>query len=132
MTAAMVGFGGLLWTRHRLLRREAPLDAVAPAQARLAARAVFIITGFSAFVVCLIAASRLSESRPIALLSVAMPVVGLAWLFAIARRIRQVYLASRGASAQADRPSRRPPKRDSRTPPLASQSESASNRHVSA
>lgn len=111
MTAGMVGFGALLLVRHRLQRREGPLRDVPGPVARQAGRAFFItltvitllLTGF--FVV------RWSPHGSTALLSLALPVAGLAWLTAIGLRVRRHSAEApteAEATAVADRPSRRP------------------------
>ncbi|HYP87315.1 MAG TPA: hypothetical protein VEQ59_04165, partial [Polyangiaceae bacterium] len=75
--------------------------------------------------------ARALEGKPIAALSVAMPILGSLWLLAIARRVALVPEAVE-INAATDRPSRRPPKRDSRTSPVPNQGDSAPNRHASA
>lgn len=132
MTAGMVGFGALLWMRHRLTERARASEPVPAQNPRRVGRYLLLITGFSALVVALIVGERWYEGKPIALLSVAMPFAGLAWLLAIARKTQQMPPSAPESAATADRPSPRPPKRDSLAAPLANQGNSSSNRHASA
>lgn len=128
----MVGFGALLWGRHRLVRREGPLEEVSAESVNLASRALFAITAFSTAICAGIIGSHLYAGKPIAALSVLMPAVGLAWLAGLGWKMRQLPRAAVEPHSASDRPSRRPPKRDSLAPPLPSQGDAASNRHASA
>jgi hypothetical protein len=132
MTAGMVGFGALLWGRHRLRGREGELEAIPAQSAVLASRALLAITAFCAVICCAIIGSRVYAGKSLAALSVLMPAVGLAWLGWLGWKMRQLRPAPVEAASASDRPSRRPPKRDSLTPPLSSQGDAASNRHASA
>jgi hypothetical protein len=132
MTAGMVGFGALLWGRHRLTRREGALAEVAPQSATVASRAVLAVAAFCAAICFGIIASRIYAGKSIAALSVLMPAAGLGWLGWLGLKIRQLRSAAVESPAATDRPSRRPPKRDSLAPPLSSQSDGSSNRHASA
>lgn len=132
MTACMVGFGALLFTRHRLTSREGALEAVPAHSPRQASRALLTITALSATIVSGIVASHLHAGKPVAALSVLMPLAGLSWLGWLGLKIRQHRPSPEDSTAPTDRPSRRPPKRDSLTPPLPNQGDAASNRHASA
>jgi hypothetical protein len=80
MTAGMVGFGALLFVRHRLVKREGALRPVSAAEARHAGATVLILTGISALLVLGIVGLQWRRGGDIGLLSLAMPVVGLLWL----------------------------------------------------
>ena len=108
VAAGMVGFGGLLWTRRRLRGSEAALERVSPEAARRAARALFIVCGVVGVLVALIIGARLRDAAPLGLLSVTLPVLGLAWLVTLgvqASRHREPPLEP---ATVGDRPSRRP------------------------
>ncbi len=132
MTAGMVGFGALLWSRHRLTNREGALDDVPAPSAVFASRSLLAITAVCAMICAVIVASRFYAGKPIAALSVLMPALGLAWLAWLALKMRRFRASAVDSTTAADRPSRRPPKPDSLTPPLPNQSDAASNRHASA
>jgi hypothetical protein len=110
MTAGMVGFGTLLLVRHRLQRREGPLRDVPAAVARQAVRAFFITLGVIALLLSGFFVLRWNPHAPLALLSLALPVTGLAWLTVIGLRVMRhaAAVAESEAPAVADRPSRRP------------------------
>jgi hypothetical protein len=131
MTAGMVGFGALLWTRHRLLARDGALADPALREPRRAGQRVLIVTAIIAAIVALIIGSHWHAGKPIGLLSVAMPLVGLGWLAAIGLKLRQLPESAAEGAGQSDRASRRPPKRDSVAPPLTSPGQASSNRHAS-
>lgn len=131
MTVGMVGFGALLWGRHRLTSREGDLEPVPAESAVLAWRALSAITVFCSAICCVIIGSRVYAAKPLAALSVVMPAVGLTWLGLLGWKIRQLRLVAVESPATTDRPSKRPPKRDSLAPPLSNQGDSASNRHAS-
>jgi len=132
MTAGMVGFGALLWTRHRLLQRRDPSLTFLVRQPQQAARRVLTISALCTVLVCVIVGAHWHAGKPIGLLSVAMPLVGMSWLTAIGLRIGKLREAPLEGAASSDRPSRRPPKRESLTPPPQNQDKPASNRHASA
>ena len=93
---------------------------------------MLILCGLVAVLVAAIVGSRAIDGKPIAILSVAMPLAGWLWLLAIGLRIRRLREVPAESATANDRPSRRPPKRDSLTPPLSNQGKGASNRHASA
>jgi len=132
MTAGMVGFGALLWLRPRPNRAEGPpLDVPGPSAAH-ASRALLVITALSAAICCGIVASRAFAGKPIAALSLLMPAIGLGWLTWLGIKMQKLSRAAPGSTAASDRPSRRPPKRDSMTPPRPNPGDTGANRHVSA
>lgn len=131
MTAAMVGFGALLYARHRLTRREAPLAEVPAQAAAFASRSLLQITALCAAICAGIIAARMYAGKPIAGLSVLMPATGLAVLLWLGRKMQKAGAARVESTGFSDRPSPRPPKRESLAPPRP-QSDAASNRHVSA
>lgn len=131
MTAAMVGMGALLWTRHRLARREGELQPVARADARRAGFAVLIVTGVSAVLVLGIVVQQWLRGGQLGALSLAMPAVGLLWLLtlglqSLGHRDRSV------KSTQRDRPSRRPPQVDGLQSPSQRPSRPPTDRRLSA
>lgn len=127
----MVGFGVLLWTRRRLRGAEGPLQPVAPAAARHAARAVFMISGVVSLLVALIVGVRLRTGEPIGLLSIALPVLGLAWLATLGVQAWRYRAPPPGPTRAAERPSRRPVSWDGSTGRNPSPS-TPPDRHVSA
>lgn len=110
MTGGMVGFGALLLVRHRLQRREGPLREVPPAVARQAGRALLITVAVIALLLLGFLVVRWSPHSPTALLSLALPALGLAWLVLIGLRVLRHAAAPAAVEAAtlADRPSRRP------------------------
>jgi hypothetical protein len=115
MTAGMIGFGALLWTRRRLRGSEPPLQPVPRRSAVLAGRAVLAVTGVVAGLVALIAGTRLAHGGSLGALSLAMPGLGLAWLTLLGvQSLRHREPAAEPAPA-AERSSRRPAKRDGRS-----------------
>jgi hypothetical protein len=110
MTAGMVGFGALLLVRHRLQRREGPLPDVPAPVAREAGRAFFITLAVIALLLTGFFVVRWNPHGSTALLSLALPAAGLAWLTAIGLRVRRhgAEAPAAEAAAIADRPSRRP------------------------
>jgi hypothetical protein len=131
MTAGMVGFGALLWTRHRLLARDSAVADAPAGKARFASRSLLLITAISTVIVAVIVGAYLRSGKPLAWLSVAMPLAGLSWLAAVGWKLRQLDETTAEGAAQADRASRRPAKRDSVAPPRPSPDKSPSDRHVS-
>jgi len=131
MTAGMLGFGALLWTRHRLLDRDSGFADAPIGKARLAGRSILLITAISSLIVTLIVGSYLLSGKPLAGLSVAMPLAGLSWLAAIGWKLRRLAETTAEGAGQAERPSRRPAKRDSVAPPRPSPGKSPSNGHAS-
>jgi hypothetical protein len=130
ITAGMVGFGVLLWTRRRLRGTEAPLQRVAPGAARHAGRAVFIVCGVVGALVAVIIGARLRVGEPIAALSVALPALGLAWLTTLGFQAWR-YDPPPEHSAATERPSPRPVSWNSNTARKPSPSKPP-DRHVSA
>lgn len=109
MTAGMVGFGALLWTRHRLAKREDGLRPVRRSEALRAARTVAGVGGVVGLLMAGIVASRWHSGGSIAWLSVAMPLAALTWVLTIGLRAQRFGLSQTEAVAGSDRPSRRPP-----------------------
>jgi threonine/homoserine/homoserine lactone efflux protein len=131
MTAGMVGFGALLLVRHRLRGKEPELARVEGARAKQAGRAIVTIAAILTLMVLGIVVAHLSSGRAIALLSLLMPAVGLAWLGWIGwRSFRHQGAASDAQLPDADRPSRRPP--DWQRPSARATSRAGSDRHASA
>lgn len=131
MTVGLVSFGGLLWARHRLSRREEPLAGVPVAAARAMGRAVLLITAVSALIVVVIIAAGIRAHVSLSALSLVMPAAGLSWLGAIGLKILR-YQAPEGEVASAgDRPSRRPPPWQN-VPSRATSSGAPPNHHLSA
>jgi len=117
MTAGMIGFGALLAVRHRLRRFEAQLAPVPQSTAQRAGRTVLWVTGVIGAMVVVIVLQRLTSGGPIALLSIAMPIAGLAWLASLGLKARRWPADPSDAStASNDRPSRRPPAWERLTP----------------
>lgn len=113
MSAGMVGFGVLLRVRHRLERREGPLREVPASVARRAGRSMLATVGVIATLVGGVLLARWTPHSPAAPLSLAMPLVTLAWLAAIGWRVvRHGAISTTEAAALTDRPSRRPPNWD--------------------
>lgn len=131
ITAGMVGFGVLLWTRRRLRGPEGPLQPVAPDAARQAGRAVLIICGVVSLLAALIVGARLHAGEPIELLSVALPVLGLAWLATLGVQARRHRDPAPVSGPVAERPSRRSASWDSKTGRKPSPS-APPDRHVNA
>jgi hypothetical protein len=109
MTAGMVGFGALLWTRHRLGKREGALRPVRRTDALRAARTVVIICGVIGLLMAGIVASRWHSGGSIAWLSVAMPLATLAWISTIGLRAQRLGNGQTEGATSSERPSRRPP-----------------------
>jgi uncharacterized iron-regulated membrane protein len=112
MTAGMVGFGGLLWTRRRLHRSEGALQRVPQHLARRAGRALLTITGIVAALVGVILTSRWHTGGAISALSVALPVTGLAWVALLGFQALNYREPATEAATAGERPSRRPPNWD--------------------
>lgn len=108
MTAGMVGFGGLLWVRHRLSKRAASLQPVSAAQALLAGRAVLIVTAVITALVVVIVLAQWRRGGELGAQSLAMPVAGLAWLAALGLKSLGFARRSGDASGATERASRRP------------------------
>jgi hypothetical protein len=126
----MVGFGVLLWLRHGLRKRAGALRPVPEAAARLAGRALLVICGIVGVLLAVIVGSRWAHGGSIGLLSLAMPLAGLAWLVTLALQTRRHREPAADALPANDRPSRRPPAWDALSKPKPSDG-SPSNRHVS-
>jgi hypothetical protein len=111
MTAAMVGVGVLLWSRHRLSLREGPLRPVAPEDARRAGKAVLLVCGVVALLVLGIIALQWRRGGQLGGLSLAMPLVALVWVATLGvRSLRHGDPSPPGLGK--DRPSWRPSKID--------------------
>jgi hypothetical protein len=131
MTAAMVGVGALLWTRHRLSRQEGPLRPVAEGEPRAAGKAVLAISGVSALLVLGIVFLQWHRGGPLGRLSLAMPVVGLLWLASLGARTLR-HRDPPPPSLAGDRGSRRNSPIDSVPGPAQRPSQPPPDGHVSA
>jgi hypothetical protein len=125
-TAGMVAFGVLLLTRHRLRPPVGELERVAEPAARRAGRAVLVLCGIIAALMGVIVGARLRSGGSIGLLSMAMPLAGLGWLFHLGIKTHRHRAGPLpiDTAQPTDRPSRRPPswdgtpgQRPSQTPP---------------
>jgi hypothetical protein len=133
MTLGMTGFGGLLAFRHVLQRGEGPLPQVPFAQARYAGRAVLWISIICTLLVLGIIGRQLWLRGPIAPLSLAMPLAGLAWIYSVAlRSLRWPADRLEPQPNPDDRPSHRPPSWEQRLTPPGSSAPGGSGRHASA
>ena len=131
MTAGMVGFGVLMLVRHRLRGAEPPLADVTSTQTRSAGRTVLLLSGILTLLVLGIVAARLAQGGGIAPLSWLMPAAGLLWLTSLGVKVlRHPAVAPESATAETERPSRRPP--EWKRPTGISAGPAASDRHVSA
>ncbi len=121
MTLGMVGFGALLFVRHRLRGCEPALADIEAAPARRAGRVVLCITAMSALLVLGIIAAQLVAGGAVAPLSLLMPAAALLWLLSVGlRSLRHAALPPAAASNESDRPSRRPPDWTPRSPGMPS------------
>lgn len=132
MTVGITGFGVLLAFRHGLQRREGPLAPVAPAAARFAGRSTLVVAVICTLLMIGIVARQLLLGGPIAPLSIAMPVLGLAWLYSVGLRALRWSERSVEPPAADDRPSRRPPAWEQRLTPPGPSASGGSGRHASA
>lgn len=127
MTIGMVGFGVLLWARHRLVKRESALPPIATADAQRAGFALLLITAISSLLVLGIVFLQWRRGGPIGWLSLAMPFAGLLWLGSLGLQAR------RHSSADvAERPSLRGPKLDALGTPSQRPSRPPTDRRLSA
>jgi hypothetical protein len=108
MTAGMVGFGILLWARHRLSKRASELQPVSAAQALIAGRAVLIVTAIIAALVAVIVLAQWRHGGALGLQSLAMPAAGLIWLAALGLKSLAFARGAAGPPVTSERPSRRP------------------------
>lgn len=132
MTAGITGFGALLLVRYRLQRREAALASVSQAAARRAGHALLWVSGVIALLVLVFTIKQLANGGPIAVLSLAMPVLGLGWLASLGlKALRWPADPVEQSSSAEDHPSRRPPRRERLTPP-GSTPPGGPGRHASA
>lgn len=133
MTAGMTGFGLLLAVRHRLGRDQVTLGPVSQLTARRAGNAVLWVSAVIAAFVLVFVFRQLAAGGPIGAFSLAMPVVGLVWLVSLGLKARRLP-ADHGDHAGKDRPSRRPPSWERRTPtpPGSSPPSGGPGRHASA
>jgi hypothetical protein len=129
MTIGMVGFGVLLWARHRLVKvkRERALPPIATADAQHAGFALLLITAISGLLVLGIVFLQWQRGGPIGWLSLAMPFVGLLWLASLALQARRYKSAD-----VAERPSLRGPKLDALGTPSQRPSRPPTDRRLSA
>ena len=104
-------------------------QATGSAQARSAGRAVLIISAVLACMVLVIIASRWLLGGSMAVLSVALPVVGLLWLAGLGLKMWRTAPVLDAAPQRGDRPSRRVPRFE---PAPRSDRPSDSGGHVSA
>jgi hypothetical protein len=112
MTTGMVGFGALLWARRRLRGAEGPLQPVTRGAAQRAARALLVIGSILTALVGVIVGFRLHSGAPVGVLSVALPALGLAWLFVLAVQTLRHREPAADPLTLGERPSRRPPNRE--------------------
>lgn len=131
MTVGMASFGGLLWVRHRLSRREGPLGDVSTTAARAAGRTVLLVAAISTVLVAVIIGAGVRAHVRISALSLAMPVVGLSWLTALGFKALRYRAPEAKGSPAGDRPSRRPPPWQN-VPSRATSSGAPPNHHFSA
>ena len=127
MTAGMVGFGMLLWARHRVQGAEAPLASVPVPVARQAGRALLFTCAVSTLLVLGIIGLQLRRGGGVSALSVALPAAGLAWLTSLA--FKTLRLREAAPPMGTDRASRRPPNWDGLQSSSAAQS-TPTNHHA--
>lgn len=132
MTAGMVGFGALLFVRHRLAKREGALRHVAAAEAAQAAHALLVITAISALLVLGIVGLQWRRGGDIGLLSLAMPLVGLLWLGSLAMLSRRHAVGAAAADLVERSSAPRPPKLDALGSPSQRPSRPPTDRRISA
>lgn len=132
MTAGMVGFGVLFAARHRLSKREGALRPVAAEAARRAGTTVLVICAISALLVLGIVVLQWRRGGPIGLLSLAMPLLGLAWLASLGYQSLRHRDATTEPGLSPDRPSQRPAKVDALGAPQQRPSRPPADRRVSA
>ncbi len=109
MTLAMVSFGALLLLRHALAPSEPRLDPVPKGAATVAGRAVLGVCAVSAVLMAGIVLRQLLASGPISLLSLLMPLAALSWVAWVGQKALR-WPSDALATADDDRPSRRPPR----------------------
>jgi hypothetical protein len=128
VTVGMVGFGGLLWARQRLTRREGALARVPARAARNAGRTVLLVCAVVSAIIAVVVLTRLREGGGIGLLSLAMPGAGLLWLTSLGLKTQRHRDPAADAAPANDRPSRRPPRRDALPKPKSGQGSPSSER----
>jgi len=104
----MVGFGALLWARHRLSKRAAALQPVSATQARVAGRAVLIVTAVITALVVVIVVAQWRHGGALGLQSLAMPAVGLLWLASLGLQSLAAARRALREPATTERSTRRP------------------------
>jgi hypothetical protein len=86
MAAGVFGAGALLGLRHRARGAEAALAPLSASAARPVGRTLLLICGIVAALICGIVVSRIQAGGSLSWLSVAMPLVGLAWFASLGLR----------------------------------------------
>lgn len=114
----MVGFGSLLWARRRLRAAEGPLVKVSPLAAKQAGRTLLLVAGVIAALVAFIVALRLHSGGALGTLSLLLPGAGLAWVTLLGLQVLW-HREPETETPAADRPSRRPPPRDTLAKPTS-------------
>jgi hypothetical protein len=114
MTVGIVGFGSLLWARRRLRGPEGRLSKVPSGAARQAGRNLLSIGAVVATLVGVIVGFRLHSGGAMSALSLVLPAAGLTWVAVLGLQVLRHREPAAESSSASDRPSRRPPPRDTR------------------
>jgi hypothetical protein len=133
MTAGMVGFGALMWARHRLRGPKVPLLRAPNHAVHQAGRVLLVVGGTITALVGSIVGFRLQSGGSIGALSLVLPGAGLVWVAVIALQALRYREPAAEPPTTGDRPSRRPPNRDPLAKPQSTSSRPGPpDRHVSA
>lgn len=135
MTVGMVGFGSLLWARHRLRGADGSLLKVPELSAKRAGRTLLLIGGVVAALVALAVTIglRVHSGGTLSPLSLALPVAGLAWVAVLGLQVLRHRDPASESPSSGDRPSRRPPQREGLAQPTSTSNHPGPpDQHVSA